>query len=396
MPRAEYIRLNAAAKLAHPLDAACCARVVEAVLKHALFMQQQLPCPYDQLFHEISMANARRRPSGGVRKAMRLVSAMQALLDQLPEALLRAGSAVSAQGESGLVAALLLGSSVGSPRLVYLLRFDCSCADGVIGPPDITARARDACRRVLRALMTQCSPLSGIDPGACCRLHLLLLAPPDARLPTPTFQPRPGFILKLRRAHVACINASDAPSSARSPCVTPSPCQPRCANASPFPATPSSVPSPFGAASPFGATTPASCITADAWDGLPIDGLLVDGALPPDSIAADGSTRSGGGRRRGPPRQPRGACFVLESSEGSSAADEHLVDAPLMAAPSLVLRRSAPATDVYMADEAADLAPDPAGNYGDAMDDELIGTSLALGMIWFQSTMVIKGFRAAL
>ena len=93
MPRAEYIRLNAAAKLAHPLDAACCARVVEAVLKHALFMQQQLPCPYDQLFHEISMANARRRPSGGVRKAMRLVSAMQALLDQLPEALLRAGSA---------------------------------------------------------------------------------------------------------------------------------------------------------------------------------------------------------------------------------------------------------------------------------------------------------------
>ena len=67
-----------------------------------------------------------------------------------------------------------------------------------------------------------------------------------------------------------------------------------------------------------------------------------------------------------------------------------------MAAPSLVLRRSAPATDVYMADEAADLAPDPAGNYGDAMDDELIVTSLALGMIWFQSTMVIKGFRAAL
>ena len=212
MPLRAKARHEAPVALTKPADPATCAHMLAAVVKHALFMQQQIPCPFDELARELeqepeegSSRRPVRRPGGRMRKAVRLVGAAQPLLDHLPSTIHTICEA-DEQAGGGLVAALLLGSSVAAPRVVYLMRFQPSpAAPGAPPTPSDAPVVRDCSRRLLRALMTQCAELSAVDPGAC-RVHLIVLAPRSAGLSPALFQPRPGLVLKLKRAHVACID----------------------------------------------------------------------------------------------------------------------------------------------------------------------------------------------
>jgi len=135
-------------------------------------------------------------------------------------------SALAASGGSNesarpILAAVLLGSSIASPRLVYLLRVSAAAtapASAAVaatlaetaGAPAADAAApssRDATRRLLRAIATQCNSLSTIDPKLC-RLHVALRAPREAELSPGLFQPRPGLALRLQRAHVATVTVT--------------------------------------------------------------------------------------------------------------------------------------------------------------------------------------------
>eukprot|EP00966_Prymnesium_polylepis_P197743 4582115-Prymnesium_polylepis.1 len=143
MPRRRPTRLEATVSLKHAADAAACGHMLGAVLKHALFMQQQIPCPFDELVRELERLadgdgdGARRpaRPGGRMRKAARLIASAQPLLDQLPAAVAAAHESASGADGSELLAALLLGSSIAAPRVVYLIRFRSVRPTAAAGPP---------------------------------------------------------------------------------------------------------------------------------------------------------------------------------------------------------------------------------------------------------------------
>ena len=62
-------RLHANVSLPLP-DAATCAQMLTAVLKHALFVQQQIPCPFDELMREVDLdSDGGRHLRGWRRKA---------------------------------------------------------------------------------------------------------------------------------------------------------------------------------------------------------------------------------------------------------------------------------------------------------------------------------------
>jgi hypothetical protein len=110
-----------------------------------------------------------------------------------------------------VVAALVLGSSLASPKLVYL--FSLPASSSTSQPPPPAGARRDGARRLLRAMASEGSDMFAVDPGLC-RLHVLIRARRDAALPAPHFRPRPGLALQLRRAHVAVVDASAAGATA--------------------------------------------------------------------------------------------------------------------------------------------------------------------------------------
>ena len=179
------------------------ADLIDAVLQHALFIHAQAPCPYAELRREASRAatyqahppQRRVRQSNAQRKASKLVAAMDSLLTQLPHAVEAVTS--SSPSSDPVVAAVVLGSSVASPRVVYLLHL---AGNNMAVPP------QNGVRRLLRAIAVQCSELASIDPGVC-RMHVLLRANRRAALPEMHFRARPGLRLRLRRAHVATVSA---------------------------------------------------------------------------------------------------------------------------------------------------------------------------------------------
>ena len=228
-------------------EGAPAATLLSALAQHVLFMHQQVPMVYTEMLREAedtlaaaaAAAAAGRtapmRPAGPERKGMKLLPATEPLLAQLPAAVAAAAAAAheahrsredacstetlaSSESASGpLLAALLLGSSVASPRVVYLVRL----APSLCNPPDDDASAdvtggsragTAATRRLIRAVAMQCSSIATVDPGVC-RLHLLLRAPRHAALPPEHFKPRPGLVVKLQRAHVALIAAATAGES---------------------------------------------------------------------------------------------------------------------------------------------------------------------------------------
>lgn len=192
-----------------------------------LFFHQQMPCAFNDLkrIHSDTSSMAdddprrrRRRPGGAERKGAKLLTATKTLLAHVPAALnaiTATDAAAAAQtGREPLVVAVVLGSSLTSPRLVYLLHVPHdgdARLEGVEGAA--AAPRRDGGRRLLRAIATQCGALADVTPGLC-KLHLLLRAPRDAALPAPHFRPRPGLVLKLKRAHLAAVSAASASRSA--------------------------------------------------------------------------------------------------------------------------------------------------------------------------------------
>ena len=404
MARKRMCRISADACLTQPTDATCCASMTSAVLKHVLFMQQQIPCPFDQLLSEVSAPMMTRegkvrRPTAGMRKAARLVAATQALHDELPAAFISVEAAMAAHTGTGPVAALLFGSSVASPRMVYLLHFRSSIDDN-IDPAEAAASVRNTTRRLLRTLATQCAQLSSIDPG-CSRFHLLLQAPRGTPLSAAAFQPRPGLALKLRRAHVASVECSRPPSNPAEGAVE----------------------------------------RMRIWAGAPMNGFLTD---EPTSEQASGARDK---RKRGVHREPRGSCFVFGDASTSptlppfglaamaatsdvevrmgvsgaircwlrccSAAASSTVDSLLRMLLLLLLAAAAVCdvvhTNVFLhpnwsahsftsggALSAAQEVPQVFANEATHMSPDAACRRTATELIWFQSRALIKGFRTAL
>ena len=232
------------------------AELVRTVVQHVLFMHQQIPCVYTELQRDLGGGGGggsaatdaaaaeeegeapplepprkRRRLSALERKAVKLLNALDPILDALHVAVAAATEAAEQQQRARpeeprparpmVVAAIVLGASVASPRLVYLLGLHAAPRDdhtpatagssaAAAAPPPAPARPRraDGARRLLRAIATQGASLTTCDPGLC-RMHLLLRAPRDAHLPPAHFRPRPGLHLKLQRAHVATVTGGD-------------------------------------------------------------------------------------------------------------------------------------------------------------------------------------------
>jgi hypothetical protein len=213
---------------------------LEALLQHVLFMHQQIPCVYPELKREVSeLAGRQRAPMGGVqRKASKLIGALEPLLEQLAPALSAAAAAfdhgTSSPKHGGsdrarAVAAIVFGSSVAAPRLVYLLGVGAEggaeerdAAEGSFSSlaaastdpsgappqppirPSTNPKPGGGIRRMLRAVAIQAADIAAIDPGAC-RVHVLVRARREAALPAGHFRPRPGLLLKLSRAQLATV-----------------------------------------------------------------------------------------------------------------------------------------------------------------------------------------------
>ena len=172
------------------------------MIQHAMFMHTQIPCVYTEILREVERhaaqgSGVRRRRPYLIRKSIKLLAALEPLLARLPAAM--STDATSAPH----VAAIILGNSLASPRLVYLLRLD-GCGDGGDTVPGV--------RRLMRALAMQAGDITTVNPGLC-RLHLLLRAHRDAGLGSHGFRARPGLVLRLKRAHVATVRTTRAPDS---------------------------------------------------------------------------------------------------------------------------------------------------------------------------------------
>ena len=203
MPPRQPERVDVDAPLRTPVASAEQAgALLVALVKHAAFIHEQLPCPFDQLDAMAALAPGQRIATSVQRKAERYVQAAAPLLDALPAAAAAAAAAALEPGEP-LVAAVTLGSSAAAPRIALLLRVDSSGGGSSSGAAP--APPQDATRRLLRALATQCSALAGASPGLC-KAHVLVQARRGAALPPEHFEPRPALTLKLRRAHVACVS----------------------------------------------------------------------------------------------------------------------------------------------------------------------------------------------
>ena len=192
--------------------------LLSTLVQHVVFMHQQTPTPYLELkrnAERMEMAHnggGKLRPLGKERKALNFLAAMKVLLDALPPAVAATRTALSTFSPDlmaqPVLFALLLGNSIATPRMVYLTR--------IFMPVDESGGTGscEACRRLMRALTLQTASLGTIDPGRC-RLQLLICAPPGTQLPANRFKPRPGFVLRLHRAHVATVDMTckDEPSS---------------------------------------------------------------------------------------------------------------------------------------------------------------------------------------
>jgi hypothetical protein len=211
------LRLRVGVELATaPSPPVHCA-LLGSLLKHVLFIHGQIPSPYDAIVKELAAAAAQppgrcrkaSRRRAMLRKARKLTDTLAGLLDALPRALNAIAAAqrdgLTGPGSAPLVAALAIGSSPSSPRMVFLLRFEHGGSEPYAHDscPPTASELDGARRRLVRSLMTSCGDLAAARVGLS-RMHLLLQAPRDVVLP-PAFQPRPTFRLKLRRAHACCV-----------------------------------------------------------------------------------------------------------------------------------------------------------------------------------------------
>lgn len=214
MRRPAPLRLRVGVELATASSTPVHCALLGSLLKHVLFIHGQIPSPYDAIVKELSTSVA--QPPGRCRKASRrramlrrarkLTDTIARLLDAIPCAL--DAIAVAQRDDHSpapLVAALAIGSSPCSPRMVFLLRFEHGDSEAAApdGLPPTASELDGARRRLVRSLMTSCTDLASTRVGLS-RMHLLLQAPRAVVMP-PAFQPRPAFRLKLRRAHACCV-----------------------------------------------------------------------------------------------------------------------------------------------------------------------------------------------
>lgn len=216
MRRRTLLRLSLEVELAVAPSATLEAALIETVLKHALFVHGQIPSPYDAIVKElagqqqVSRDRKASRRRAMLRKARKLVGDVESLLETLPSALDAITAAEQEVGSSDdmlpVRAALAIGGSISSPRLVFLLSFVRGCPAEQVdcGADPSSSHIDKARRKLVRTLMTHCGDLGNVNTGLS-RLHLLLQAPQAACLPPP-FQPRPAFRLKLQRAHACRVH----------------------------------------------------------------------------------------------------------------------------------------------------------------------------------------------
>ena len=199
MPRRAPLRLHIRSALRAPPTAPTSAALACALVKHVLFMQQQLPCLYDELLREVAPLLAavheppphapapdhdvvapppakRRRRSPLQRKALKLVAAAECLFSTMPAVISACDAAAPA---APTVLALVLGASPASPKLVVFVRI--ARAPPSAGAADAEqAVDHNACRRVLRDATMGCTSLAAVSLGHSLRLHLMLQAPNPA------------------------------------------------------------------------------------------------------------------------------------------------------------------------------------------------------------------------
>ncbi|KAL1504538.1 hypothetical protein AB1Y20_010940 [Prymnesium parvum] len=401
MARRPLLRLEVPVPLAHALDASGSAAVLSQAVQLLLFMQRQIPCPFDELAQDLERtphhhARPRARPGGWRRKAALLLCGATRLFAQLPAALSAALSAVREQLPAALsatheltqplVVALLLGSSVASPRVVYLFR--------LLVDPSAEESSRPAARRLLRALATRAAVLTEHSPRAC-RVFLLLQAPRAARLPAEFFRPRPGLALNLRRAHLGCVDLCAPSLYLLSP---PPPLPTSAASISHRTPLPSKhLPARAGPCPPrrgrLRLAHSCAMLRRRSWCTAPIKGMEV--APPRPSVRLQRTSRHTRTAAVPSTSQAHGALFIFDSASGTSC---HL---PMFAAGTAIDKCPIPAAAPVAAAATSDaasftskLAPAqgslndgvPLPSAGAVMNDD--------DPIWFQSIPHIRGWHS--
>mmetsp|Transcript_24756 Transcript_24756/g.50233 ORF Transcript_24756/g.50233 Transcript_24756/m.50233 type:complete len:282 (+) Transcript_24756:189-1034(+) len=124
--------------------------LAQALLKHILFIRQQIPMPYDQLKAEIRMqasqaheeGGRRRRPNAYIRKASKLVEASEFVLEGLSKL-------ISKTRVLGIL--ISLGPTPINPKQAFILRFDSS---GLPSAPEPAKGLKDPSRIMIRQVVT--------------------------------------------------------------------------------------------------------------------------------------------------------------------------------------------------------------------------------------------------
>lgn len=183
-PRAakQLLRLHAPVALAEAASPAAAGALLEALAKHVLYIHGQIPGPYDALAAEALGPSgpapgrcrkaSRRRTM--LRRTRKLVASFDLLFGALPRALAAVQPPGSAHGGSPpLVAALVLGGSLASPRAVFLVRGHAGPTAAAPSAAELRGLQRRLVRELVRVRPTRhaspslnLSALSALSPPA--------------------------------------------------------------------------------------------------------------------------------------------------------------------------------------------------------------------------------------
>mmetsp|Transcript_3597 Transcript_3597/g.5718 ORF Transcript_3597/g.5718 Transcript_3597/m.5718 type:complete len:204 (+) Transcript_3597:426-1037(+) len=145
--------------------------IAQALIKHLLFMRQQIPMPLEQFkpfLRSEAPENPRKRPSPAHRKALKVLDAMEGVLQGV-EDLCR---------EMRLLGILItLGSTPINPKEAFILRFPEDCPPSTFSAADLKKKTGVLSRTLIRLLVT--SGLSNFDkPAFPLKTYVLALAVP--------------------------------------------------------------------------------------------------------------------------------------------------------------------------------------------------------------------------
>ena len=196
------------------------AALVGSLIKHTLYVHQQIPCSYLEIVKQVAEASAdftnqphRRslRERQLLRKSKELVESLEALIVQISHAISAIDQASAmASTLPAITVALVFGSSVTSPRLIYFLRVERAESGESEQCSSRERNINNCCKRLLRATVGMADILS-VSVGKTY-MRILIQSQHTADLASCDFQARPGFCLGLN-CHIACMNAVSAESS---------------------------------------------------------------------------------------------------------------------------------------------------------------------------------------